>query len=313
MGKIGSLESQPAKQGAFARWWVAVKPGAFIKLAMPILVGCGYALQNSSSVSPLMIIIIAGFLICVQLYIVLLNDYADKDADALHSQHFPGLIDQRVISEGKIREQHILWAGLGAAFAIIALAFYLSSIGRTHAFFLLGGGLLTFWAYSFPPVRLNYRGFGEVLEALGVGYILPLTAYYVLVGEYGSFATLLVAPILLLALAGALASGLKHEPADRLTGKKTFCVLCGAPVTVDLIVGLQSAAVSVCLWLFLEGIYDFMVLAGGVVIAGYFMLRAFSLRKTAHFENLAGLKKFKSALVKASLATHVGLFLNFVI
>ena len=52
---------------------------------------------------------------CVQWCIVLLNDYADRDADIAHQARFPALIDARVLVEGLLAPGQVLASGLLAA------------------------------------------------------------------------------------------------------------------------------------------------------------------------------------------------------
>ena len=42
--------------------------------------------------------------------------------------------------------------------------------------------MFVFVAYTLPPLRLNYRGGGELLEMLGVGLALPLYNVYLQAG-----------------------------------------------------------------------------------------------------------------------------------
>ncbi|MCA9535379.1 MAG: UbiA family prenyltransferase, partial [Myxococcales bacterium] len=87
-----------------------------------------------------------------------------------------------------------------------------------------------FGAYSLPPLRLNYRGGGELLEALGVGVALPVWNAYV---QGGAALPLVLWDLLpafaTLSLGSALASGLSDEVSDRRGGKRTFTTWLGNP------------------------------------------------------------------------------------
>ena len=47
--------------------------------------------------------------------------------------------------------------------------------------------LLLLWLYSFKPVRLSYRGGGEILQALGTALVLPLLGFYAQSGSLAPF------------------------------------------------------------------------------------------------------------------------------
>ena len=89
-----------------------------------------------------------------------------------------------------------------------------------------------FVAYSLPPLRLNYRGGGELLEALGVGVVMPVfcaqwaglqpVAYALEPGVWAGLSGCQV-----LGGASALASGMSDEESDRAGGKRTVASVFG--------------------------------------------------------------------------------------
>jgi 1,4-dihydroxy-2-naphthoate octaprenyltransferase len=87
--------------------------------------------------------------------------------------------------------------------------------------------MLVFVAYTLPPVRLNYRGGGELLEMLGVGVALPLYNVYLQAGAIAPEVWPWLAGFSALALASGIASGLSDEQSDRAGGKRTFASTFG--------------------------------------------------------------------------------------
>ena len=90
------------------------------------------------------------------------------------------------------------------------LSALMASYQRPFVPYLGLAGLVVFAAYSFAPLRLNYRGGGEILEVVGVGILLPLTGYYIAAGSLPTDNGHLLVPLALYALVCALASGLNH-------------------------------------------------------------------------------------------------------
>jgi len=87
--------------------------------------------------------------------------------------------------------------------------------------------MLLFVAYTLPPVRLNYRGGGELLEMTGVGVALPLYNAYLQAGSVALAAWPWILGFSVLSLASGVASGLSDEESDRVGGKRTFASMRG--------------------------------------------------------------------------------------
>jgi 1,4-dihydroxy-2-naphthoate octaprenyltransferase len=102
-------------------------------------------------------------------------------------------------------------------------------------------GLL--WMYSYEPAKLSYRGGGEFLQMLGVGFVLPFFGYYAQAGEVTGFPWAILAAILPTQLACAMATSLPDEPSDRLSGKHTMTVLLGDKKTKGLIFILNLTSI----------------------------------------------------------------------
>jgi 1,4-dihydroxy-2-naphthoate octaprenyltransferase/chlorophyll synthase len=99
-----------------------------------------------------------------------------------------------------------------------------------------------FVAYSFAPLRLNYRGGGEWLEGLGVGLALPWFQLYLQAGQAWARELWLLPGFVLLALASAVASGLSDEQSDRRGGKRTYVSEYGNPAARALVERLVLGA-----------------------------------------------------------------------
>lgn len=293
-------------------WWLAVKPGSLFKILLPLAVGLSMGFAAVSTIDYQLIAIALVLAFCVQWAIVLLNDYADRDADIAHKARFPELIDTRVLVEGLLTPEQVFAVGLLAAAGTVASgAVLVFSCDRPDAVYLAFLGLVVFWAYSFTPLRLNYRGGGELCETLGVGVVLPVTGYYIAAGVLPLANAHLFLPIAFYAFIGALASGLKHEPADRENGKRTACVLFGAARVRKFIWVAQMAARVWFGTFFLIGEYGHSALVLGALApsAPMFITRRFDA--DADFRNASALSRYKRSLVQASYLTSLALFLDF--
>lgn len=187
------------------------------------------------------------FTLSTLLYILLLNDWSDQKVDQIKRNMFPNLKSLKTIPDQIFSAQAIKKAGLASLILLVLLAFWGAIYWQRLGFFpatLLGAML--FQSYSFKPLSLNYRGGGEFLEMLGVGFLLPWLNAYLQSGFVWHDVYWIFTGFSMFSLASALASGLADEKSDQIGGKKTFVVLFSNGATRKAIAGAMIAAV-VCM------------------------------------------------------------------
>ncbi|MGH7962732.1 MAG: prenyltransferase [Candidatus Binatia bacterium] len=220
----------PLSDSLLARWWYAVKPQSWPKVLVSAVLGQALGIAATGVLSWRGALVGGLFTFCDLLYLVLLNDWGDREVDTIKRRMFPDGCSPKTVPDGILSAHHLLLAGiiagtLGLVIAVLGGWW----LGRPWLGPMGAAGLIIFQAYTFPPLRLNYRGGGELLEMLGVGILLPWLNAYAQSG-------LLIHPVfwllpgsMLLSLASALASGLSDEESDRAGGKRTFTTLFGNP------------------------------------------------------------------------------------
>ncbi|TVM18840.1 prenyltransferase [Oceanidesulfovibrio indonesiensis] len=208
-------------------WFKAARPLSLINLVFPLLMGLALAVQAHSSWSwPFFAgIMLYGWL--QQLAIVFLNDYFDYEADSMNRMPTPFSGGSRVLQDGQLAPRRLLRAGLFATGLVLLLGVVLSLAGRPFMAVLFAGGLALLAAYSAPPIRLNYRGGGELLQGLGCGGLLPVIGFYGITGSLAHFPWLLLAPFVVLHTASSVATALPDAPADAMAGKRTLPAMIG--------------------------------------------------------------------------------------
>jgi 1,4-dihydroxy-2-naphthoate octaprenyltransferase len=115
-----------------------------------------------------------------------------------------------------------------AAVALILLSLALGLLFTIHysypAWFfglILIGNLLG-WFYAAPPLRLAYRGLGEISTSIAAGAFLPGMGYMAATGALDGNGLVIMIPLLLIGLAFILSVEIPDMEADRLGGKKTW-------------------------------------------------------------------------------------------
>ncbi len=237
----------------------------------------GYFISGNWNWMLFMLIHLYG--IAMHLFIVYANDYADYESDLMNTSYTPFTGGSRVLIEGSLSKKDLLTA----SYVTAVLSVFVSSVvgfivGSVWPILLaiLGIGLLH--AYSFKPIKLSYRGFGEILQMLGVGLILPLIGY---IGQGNTFIDLPFLYVLFLMpaqLAMAISTSLPDEPSDRETDKNTTVVKLGNQSARIFIVFLYALTLSL---VFYSEINQHVHLVFSLVLLGLlFVLTGFSVRKT---------------------------------
>ncbi len=212
-------------------WIQAARPLAQGNIALPLLFGQALAFAVSGEGSLIVLGLVGLWGVLDQLFIVFANDFADRhddpggDAKTLFSG------GSGVLPEGKLRPGQLLVAALGAYALLgvlsVGLDFFRCDAPWLSSLWLLGGVLV--WAYSYGPLRLSYRGNGEVLQGLGVGVVLPLVGYAAQRGNLDALPWLWLLPSFVFAFASNIMTALPDFKADRRANKRTWPVRFGLP------------------------------------------------------------------------------------
>jgi len=181
-------------------------------------------------------------------FIVLLNDWGDEKVDRIKRERFPDGCSPKTIPDGILPAASLLRVGLLLGAGAIAVSLWLAWGWERPLQTALGVScVFLFVAYTLPPLKLNYRGGGELLEGIGVGWLLPIWHLYAMSGIWEWRAQLPLLGFVVFALASAIASGLSDEETDRLGGKRTFTTVNGNERARRVIEAL--VVLGACLWI----------------------------------------------------------------
>ncbi|HEX8439652.1 prenyltransferase [Archangium sp.] len=215
-------------------------------IALPLLLGQVVAARTQGRALDLgMLVGVQLFGLLDQLFIVYANDWADQETD--RRNRTPTLFSggSRVLVEGRLPARALGRAALVCAGALLALSAGLAVARGTLLLVPLAvAALALLWAYSYPPLRLSYRGGGELLQMVGVAGVLPLYGYVAQGGALGSFPWALLALLLPTHLGCAIATSLPDEPSDRESGKYTLPARVGGERAAWVIVALNGLSLA---------------------------------------------------------------------
>lgn len=233
-------------------WLKASRLPSQLYIALPLLLG--QVVASSVSGRPLhlgTLVLVQLFGVLDQLYIVYANDVADEATDATNLTFTAFSGGSRVLVEGMLTRRALMGGAATCALAMLGVTGALAITRNAPSLFVLAtSALLLLQMYSFGPLRLSYRGGGELLQMLGVGLVLPLYGYGAQRGDMRGFPWQLLLPLLPAQLACALATALPDEPSDRVSAKRTLAVRIGVSPTARVVgaLGVLAACLGLVTW-----------------------------------------------------------------
>ncbi len=227
-------------------WIQAARPLAHVNIIVPLLLGHAAAWHTTGAIDWRWFMAAIAWGALDHLFVIFSNDFADREADSGRRTPLSG--GSGVIPEGKLEPAQVQRAAQVAAIALMSYSCALTLLGRTWTPFYALAALLLMWLYSFMPVRLSYRGGGELLQGIGVGIGLPSLAYY-LQTETIFAPAWVIWPAALLGVCSNVLTALPDVEDDARANKRTWPVRHGlAPARRFASAGIAFAAFGVYLW-----------------------------------------------------------------
>lgn len=231
--------------------WVRASQAVLFEAAIvPACVGTAAAAAAGSRFDPLYLSLILLSLVAIQAGANLLKGYYEsQDRSVPPSSAGSWIAFDSGAAVGLATEPRtvlrVAWAcmalGVAAGLALVAL---------TRSPLLLAFGVAGFvlaWSYSSPPLRLSFRGIGELSTFLAFGPVMTVGAT-VAFGTAGVPVSLLASLILgFLAAAISFSRYFPNEPEDRAKGKRTPVTMFGTRRAASLLVGLWWAPLGITL------------------------------------------------------------------
>jgi 1,4-dihydroxy-2-naphthoate octaprenyltransferase len=157
-----------------------------------------------------------------------------------------------------------LAAGGGLLALALALAGAVTGVLAVTAVVLLLVGLVGGWAYSVGPA-LSRRGWGEVLNAVLGGLLLPLYGMAVVRGSVGTTHVVLFVPFTLLVFVSMLETQWPDRLADVASGRHTLTSRL-MPTTLRRLAGVSAAAAYLLVALLASSVLPWPVVTAFVLV-----------------------------------------------
>ncbi len=217
-------------------WLTLFRLGATARGVLPFLLGAVIAWSQGNPINWVVLVLSSLAVICVMLMTFLINEYYDYEAD-LRNKEFHRLSGgSRVLPMGLIPRRQSLIAGYVCLAIAGIIGLWLYFYYRTGLFTIPLGALAIFIGYFYTarPIRLSYRGLGEIAIWFSCGWLATFTGYYLQTGHFDTVTTLAALPGATSVFLLILINEVPDISSDRAVGKRNLAVRLGREKTAIL-------------------------------------------------------------------------------
>lgn len=248
------------------------RPRFLVESLLTVALGLAVAVHEGARLDLSQYLLVQAFVTGTHTMTHYCNEYFDREADAAQQAPTSWTGGSRVLAHGRLDPEVSLAGAFVFLFAMSGLVAAMPDTGSR----LAGVAVLALaWFYTAPPLRLNYRGAGEVTTA---GVLLLLTPGLTCYLQTRTVPALLVAvtvPLCVVMAARMVVMNLCDHDADRTVGKITIPGLIGPRRAALLYTAAQAGAYGSVL---VMTVLDVLPLAVGIAIlatapAGIWMAR----------------------------------------
>lgn len=232
-------------------WLKAARAPFFTGSLAPILVGTAAAFHEHGPPNWAHAAVALFALLLLHAGANLANDYYDhlSGNDEINvSRAAPFTGGSRFIQDGLARPSEILAASLISLALGCAAGLYLVWVAGLPILVLGVVGAVTGFFYCAPPLKLGYRGLGELAVFLDFGLLPVAGAYYVQTGHFSASALLLGTVVGLLMANVLWINQFQDAEADAAVGKRNWVVRLGRRRSAAVHAGLFLAVYALILF-----------------------------------------------------------------
>jgi 1,4-dihydroxy-2-naphthoate octaprenyltransferase len=209
---------------------------------VPVLLGLAIAARHGSFdwLTALLTVLGASF---AHLAANVTNDIFDElsgaDRENGNPTQFSG--GSRVVFYGLLSMRQLSLVAAVLYSVAVATGLLLLALRPSWALLWIGlAGVIVAYSYTGPPLKLVYRGLGEIAVAVGFGPIMLLGAYVVQIGQMAWEPFVASLPVAILIALILYVNEIPDRRSDAVAGKRTL-VVRWSPSTVRTIYGLAAA------------------------------------------------------------------------
>jgi 1,4-dihydroxy-2-naphthoate polyprenyltransferase len=267
-------------------------------VAAALLLGQALAFSATRAFSWRIFALVQLFGVLAGLFVAFTGQVADLQIGANDADYRSHARGWRAVQSG-LGGFDMAKAALGLSLAMGGLGAWLSlRERRPFALVVVACAVLLPWLRDFPPLELTARGGGALAEAIWLGGVLPLFAFYMQARDFDSLDWRALVPALLVAYAAAIFDSLSDFEADRAGNRHGFAARRGRQTARRA--GLAGVALAIAVAPFALHVRSLAGLAAIVVVPVAAWL--VSVRRALRDGGDAGVIAFGVAAVDVALA-----------
>jgi 1,4-dihydroxy-2-naphthoate polyprenyltransferase len=184
---------------------------------------------------------------------VFTNEYFDLESDRRNKNFGPFTGGSRVLVDGRINLGRMRLGIAAAMGCFLAATLALAAIVPASSLIPLGALAILAIGYTTPPLKLCWRGLGELDVALTHSTPLILCGFLFQGGAWdASFPVLASVPLFLAVLPAIILSGIPDYAADHAAGKRSLAVVVGPRPAIRIAQAITVlAALAALFWQYL--------------------------------------------------------------
>jgi 1,4-dihydroxy-2-naphthoate octaprenyltransferase len=249
-----SVESAGAPPTNTARGWAKVfrDPPFYLVGVLPFTLGTLLAVKDGHEMSWPIWGLGSVALALVMAMTFLVNEYYDYETDAANVAYNKFSGGSRSLPLGLVERRHVLTAAGVCALVALALGVIIQFVYKTGPLTLALGTLAAVigYAYTGTPLRLIYRGWGELLIGVSVGWLPVFIGYYLLGGiPEGATVHLMSLPIAFTIIMVIWANEYPDFESDKASGKRNLVVRMGRERATWVYTALGAATIAALVYL----------------------------------------------------------------
>ena len=228
-------------------WIRALRAPFFQAVLVPLILGTSAAWYHTGQFDLGIFLLALVGVVFINAGTNLANDYFDHKSgtDDLNQEYTRFSGGSRVIQEGLMSPRTVFRASL-VFFGLASLIGLVLVYARGWAILVIGIlGIVSGYFYTASPIRIGYRGWGELLAGLNCGPLVVLGAYYVQAQAFSLEVFLVSVPVGLLVAAILYINQFSDYEYDKAANKANLIVRMGPERAIKGFYLLLASAYSV--------------------------------------------------------------------